>query len=221
MKVLERTRKQARKKLIRLAGKETVNKALPAGGFDRQLLETTSSAFTQVWILHTLDRLRAPLPQIYNRDGEQFVFTETRFPVDTDRRQEIIERLDAAAQWDRGDGQTLLWTWLAESGESPGKPNDGLSSGSFGEGPRPTLGTLELKSNMLMLTTNSMERTERGKETIAALLEDLIGPSLTKLQTAEQWWPGTESNCRHGDFQSPALPTELPGRLSITYLLRP
>src|SRR5690606_14360894 len=28
------------------------------------------------------------------------------------------------------------------------------------------------------------------------------------------WWPGTESNRRHGDFQSPALPTELPGRKS-------
>ncbi len=28
-----------------------------------------------------------------------------------------------------------------------------------------------------------------------------------------KWCPGTESNCRHGDFQSPALPTELPGRL--------
>jgi hypothetical protein len=27
------------------------------------------------------------------------------------------------------------------------------------------------------------------------------------------WWPGTESNRRHGDFQSPALPTELPGHL--------
>ena len=26
------------------------------------------------------------------------------------------------------------------------------------------------------------------------------------------WWPGTESNRRHGDFQSPALPTELPGQ---------
>ena len=25
-------------------------------------------------------------------------------------------------------------------------------------------------------------------------------------------WPGTESNCRHEDFQSSALPTELPGR---------
>ena len=26
------------------------------------------------------------------------------------------------------------------------------------------------------------------------------------------WWPGTESNRRHADFQSAALPTELPGR---------
>ena len=28
----------------------------------------------------------------------------------------------------------------------------------------------------------------------------------------EEWCPGTESNRRHCDFQSHALPTELPGR---------
>src|SRR5690606_13465209 len=28
-----------------------------------------------------------------------------------------------------------------------------------------------------------------------------------------KWWPRTESNRRHGDFQSPALPTELLGHL--------
>src|SRR5689334_5376902 len=27
----------------------------------------------------------------------------------------------------------------------------------------------------------------------------------------EEWWPGSESNQRHADFQSAALPTELPG----------
>ena len=32
-----------------------------------------------------------------------------------------------------------------------------------------------------------------------------------KRRNRGEWWPGTESNCRHGDFQSPALPTELPG----------
>src|SRR5438034_2451723 len=29
-------------------------------------------------------------------------------------------------------------------------------------------------------------------------------------------WPGAESNCRHADFQSAALPTELPGRAAET-----
>src|ERR1019366_4954714 len=31
-------------------------------------------------------------------------------------------------------------------------------------------------------------------------------------------WPGAESNCRHRDFQSRALPTELPGRNARTSL---
>jgi hypothetical protein len=32
------------------------------------------------------------------------------------------------------------------------------------------------------------------------------------------WCRGTESNCRHGDFQSPALPTELPRHETVSWL---
>src|ERR1700719_1626679 len=32
------------------------------------------------------------------------------------------------------------------------------------------------------------------------------------------WCPGTESNCRHADFQSAALPTELPGHAKSGFL---
>ena len=34
---------------------------------------------------------------------------------------------------------------------------------------------------------------------------------IRKRKQLPKWWPGTESNRRHEDFQSSALPTELPG----------
>ena len=40
-----------------------------------------------------------------------------------------------------------------------------------------------------------------------ARLPDFAGRPRTRI-----WWPRTESNRRHGDFQSPALPTELLGQ---------
>src|SRR5580698_10099109 len=34
-----------------------------------------------------------------------------------------------------------------------------------------------------------------------------------------KWWPGRELNPRHADFQSAALPTELPGRIPRSRVL--
>ena len=46
-------------------------------------------------------------------------------------------------------------------------------------------------------------------------------PSIHKLLYAnglkQKWWPDPESNWGHGDFQSPALPTELSGNRASQY----
>ncbi len=41
-----------------------------------------------------------------------------------------------------------------------------------------------------------------------------------RIEDGLKWWPEVESNHRHGDFQSPALPTELSGHLVIPLLER-
>ncbi len=38
---------------------------------------------------------------------------------------------------------------------------------------------------------------------------------INRVSMGDSWWPGTELNRRHHDFQSCALPTELPGRVGV------
>ena len=41
---------------------------------------------------------------------------------------------------------------------------------------------------------------------------DLQSAAFSHFATPPKWWLGTESNRRHEDFQSSALPTELPSQ---------
>src|SRR5208283_3070451 len=50
-----------------------------------------------------------------------------------------------------------------------------------------------------------------------AILRTMLSPSTRACEPprtpkCQRWCPGTESNCLHTDFQSVALPVELPGR---------
>ncbi len=58
-----------------------------------------------------------------------------------------------------------------------------------------------------------MDRITNGQEQIVSTLSPYKHKkSARRLSDALSTWLGTESNCRHGDFQSLALPTELPSR---------
>jgi hypothetical protein len=55
-----------------------------------------------------------------------------------------------------------------------------------------------------------MDVHEQSNHLGVLFLESLIGG-----ETPIKWCPGAESNHRHADFQSAALPTELPGHYLV------
>jgi len=65
-------------------------------------------------------------------------------------------------------------------------------------GERQINGTLELKARVLSLGANSVERAQRGQEMLESLLDGLIGPALSMLQTPEQMRAEHEA-LPHGD----------------------
>jgi hypothetical protein len=186
LRVLSGSRKLFSKELKRAAGKEDAARMLSSVDLDDLFLQDSAPAFTTIWLLHTLKRLHEPLPEMVNRDGEALVFTETRFPFLAEQLEEIARRLDAAPEWERDHPDKHTWIWLPQPVASGNKPQHSLSIETFRNGQQPISGTLDLKPGVLSLTTNSTERAQHGQEVLGVLLQGLIGPALSMLQTPEQ-----------------------------------
>jgi len=186
LRVLTESRKQFNKELAKAVGKETRDKIFSSINQDDLFLQQSCPAFTSVWLMHTLERLHEPLPEMVNRDGEALVFAETRFPFLVEHCDEIAERLNAASEWERDHPDDYCWVWLPEPDPSGDKAQQGIAIESFQGGQRLIYGNLEMESGVLKFTANSMQRVQQGQELLEALLHGLIGPALSKLQTPEQ-----------------------------------
>ena len=185
-KVLADSRKRFDKRLAREADRKTVERLTASEDLDERFLREACPAFTSLWIMDTLQHLQQPPPDLINRDGEALVFCETRFPFLPDHLEEIARRLDAESEWERDHADGHTWSWLAKPDAAAGKPRRGLALDSLHNGQQPLGGTLELMPGVVRLTTNSMERAQRGQTVLETLLEGLIGPALSSLQTPEQ-----------------------------------
>ena len=186
LKVLTKSRIQFDQELSRVADMESKVRMSSTENPDDLFLKDACPAFTSTWLVHTLEQLQAPLPEMVNRDGEALVFSETHFPILAEKLEDIAERLAAAPEWERDGPATDTWIWLPEPEANSEKPQGDMAFDTLDDGQRPISGTLELKSGVLMLVTNSLERAERGRDVLQVLLHNLIGPALSKLQTPEQ-----------------------------------
>ena len=186
LSVLTQSRKQFHRRRPRRSNTDPKANPLSPESPDDVFLRDACPTFTAVWLVHILEQMQAPLPEIVNRDGASLVFCETRFPFLTEKSEEIAARLDAATEWVRDAPQKDAWIWLPKSNATCKKPRGGMALNTSLYGQRPISGTLELTLGALRLLTNSLERAERGTDVLQELLHNLIGPALSMLQTPEQ-----------------------------------
>lgn len=203
LRVLAESKKQFDRKLLREADKETRDRILSSKNRDEIFLWGACPAFTSTWLMHTLERLHEPLPEMVNRDGDALVFTETRFPFLVEHSGEIAERLDAAPEWERDHPDEYSWIWLPEPDAIGDKPQHGIAFETLRSGERQFNGTLELESGVLKLGANSVKRAQQGQNMLETLLQGLIGPALSKLETPEQMMAAHETRQQGDDIQGP------------------
>lgn len=186
LKLLTDSRRQFDKQLAREAEKDALTRLAASENLDDRFLRESCPAFTGLWIMDTLQRLQQPLPELVNRDSEALVFCETHFPFLAEQFEEIARRLDAAPDWERDNPDEHTWIWLPEADAVVDRKQGGMVIDSLLDGQHSLNGTLELKPGVLTLMTNSMERAQRGQAMLETLLQGLVGPALSSLQTPEQ-----------------------------------
>lgn len=156
---------------------------------DLQLREACP-AFSNLWLMHTLERLQAPLPELYNQDGDPITFIETHFPLSGEpdaARAAVIQRLEAAPEWVRAGDEPPFWNWLEAEPPAPKEiPQGGTSLNTHLDGHQSVSGNLELGRRVLNFSSNSEARAERGKVVLGALLAGLVGTPLSQVQSPEQ-----------------------------------
>ena len=144
--------------------------------------------FSQHWTVDTIMQLQAPLPELRNSDNEAIVFCEVRFPVAGDEAK-VAAVLDGIEAFERVEDDEAHWVWLA-----PGSPfhridgdrEEPPAAETEDTIPMTSLGNTALQDGALVLTVNSEERAERGRDLLASRLGDLLGTPLISHQDPEQ-----------------------------------
>lgn len=207
-------RKELERTLGRRAGRGGVpREALAALPVDEAVLGEAAPLVTGTWLATALEQARGGPPELVNFDGEELVFCEARFPLaDPGRAGEVAARLDRLPGVHRDEPDEPAWTWVA-AGEAPGakaraEGGKALTFATFDAAGGPVLGSVRLEGKTVVLTANSVERAERGRQLVREALGALVGPPLTSMQTTEQVLAERPAEGGADVAEEPPLPPE-------------
>ncbi len=178
--------KKIKKKLQREARKYGKPADIKERELREMLLHTSARLFIQTWLIDALAQATAPFPEVHNTDGDEIVFSEARFPI-TGKVSKVIAGLDIINEFERDDPDEPVWSWHGR-----GSPSERISRkkelafGTNDDTGRTVLGSIKIRKDALVLSTNSRERADKGRNLLLARLDGLIGQPLTSHQGLEQ-----------------------------------
>jgi hypothetical protein len=183
------TRKE-KKKLAKAIG-DDFDADVIANLSETERLRAVSSTFTTYWLLDAIDRAEAPeMPELRNTDGDELLQCKVSYPLadgvaDDDVRSALRSCVDLRP------ASATLWNWVrlekrvtasaARTGTSKSltietSQNDGIL----------VLGNVKLDGRALVLSVNSLERSERGIELLSAILGTRVGPPSVVTESVDQ-----------------------------------
>ena len=195
--------------LKEMSGKKRSRKKLI---LDDDTLRLAAPLFTHAWLFDTLPRMLGDTqPLVCNSDGDDIVFHEVRFPMETGiTEKDIAERFAGIA--DLRQENPTFWNWLgqppAKDATKPVHP-DALVAGVTMEDGTPVLGNLEVKGRFLVLMVNSAERAQRGTKLLQDILGKMVRAPLTSIQTIEQLKAAHQGRRSSADDIPPEVATPL------------
>ena len=157
-----------------------------------QRLRAINTLFTTFWLADAIERVQAPnIPDLRNTDGDALMQCQARYPLTAGTTGDDI-RAVLQARPEFRPTSTTSWSWVA-----PGKPSAERSDHAdtsqkslrfeiWSEDGALVLGDVRLDDNTLVLSVNSLPRSERG----CALLSEILGPHVgqpsVKTESIEQ-----------------------------------
>ena len=154
-------------------------------------LELGGPTFTAIWLADALDHALNPrLPQLQNTDGDPIVMCTSTFSLLAGKSSgQCRTALDRIANLTQDSAKLYSWVRKAAADTKPRplkQSESAIALASMNERGDTLLGSLEIKKNAIVLSTNSRLRASMGEALITAALRGLVSEPARKEITVEE-----------------------------------
>ncbi|UPJ50583.1 hypothetical protein IVB30_04065 [Bradyrhizobium sp. 200] len=158
---------------------------------ETERLRAASSTFTTCWLLDAIDRAEQPeMPDLRNADGDELLQCTVSYPLaDGTADDDVRAALDSCA--DLRPATATQWNWIrrekrAAASTGRARPSKSLTIETTRDDGALVLGSVKLDGRALVLSVNSLERSERGSELLSTILGERVGRPSIVTETVEQ-----------------------------------